>query len=149
MKVYLLRGVPGCGKSTFVHKESAKYKTPLVCSADHFFNQNGSYKFDPRKLGQAHGQCLSRFEAGLKDPKVDAIFVDNTNIRYEDIERYINKCRDASVDWVVVSFAVDFEQIGDRNVHGVGKEFVWRMWNGLQKQPNKPDWPVMIVKEKQ
>ena len=50
---YLVYGVPGSGKSTYVEKElKIKYKDLQHFEADMFFyNKNGVYQFNPKKLG--------------------------------------------------------------------------------------------------
>jgi predicted kinase len=50
--LYLVRGIPGSGKSTFARQ--------LGCThfeTDTFFMVDGEYKFDPSKLKQAHSWC--------------------------------------------------------------------------------------------
>ena len=46
----ILRGVPGCGKSTVAEVLSNNGKYP-VCTADDFFMKDGEYKWNPKQLG--------------------------------------------------------------------------------------------------
>ena len=45
--VFVMRGLPGSGKSTLVNAISKVYdgETPVICSADHYFvDENGVYR---------------------------------------------------------------------------------------------------------
>ena len=46
--MFIMRGLPGSGKSTIVKLIAEKYKTNVVvCSADdHFLQEDGSYLYD-------------------------------------------------------------------------------------------------------
>lgn len=74
MKVIILCGVSGSGKSTIAKEIGSGY----VVSADDFFMASGEYKFDPTMLPAAHGQCLRDF-VGCLQYGCDTIVVDNTN----------------------------------------------------------------------
>ena len=55
--LYLLRGIPGAGKSTL-----AKQLGDSHFETDGFFMVDGEYKFDPTKLRKAHEWCQSQVE---------------------------------------------------------------------------------------
>jgi predicted kinase len=97
--VVLMRGLPGSGKSTFV-EQLVERATQLdinsaVCSADQFFyDEHGTYHFDTRELSSNHGKCFSKFQYHLRASPgelgfVKLIIVDNTNIRKDELDRYI------------------------------------------------------------
>lgn len=52
--MFILRGVPGTGKSTIVHHLMSKLSTKYTCSADDYFSRNGSYDYDRTKISDAH-----------------------------------------------------------------------------------------------
>ena len=58
--LYLVRGVPGAGKSTF-----AKNLGCTHFETDEFFMVDGEYKFDPSKLKEAHAWCLDQVELAM------------------------------------------------------------------------------------
>jgi predicted kinase len=85
MKVTILRGISGAGKTTWV---KANAKEAVVVSADHFFLVDGEYRFDANKLQEAHVACFRRFmEAVLK--KEPWIVVDNTNVSAWESAPYV------------------------------------------------------------
>jgi uridine kinase len=45
--LYLIRGVPGSGKSTFAQSLLDKFVVQRMYEADQYFVQNGEYQFDP------------------------------------------------------------------------------------------------------
>lgn len=73
--LFILRGVPGCGKSTV-----AKNLCPdVICEADNFFyTETEEYCFDFTKLGQAHDYCRQTCKAAMQRG-VERIVVSNTS----------------------------------------------------------------------
>ncbi len=83
-EMFILRGVPGCGKSTVAESLGG-----VICCADDFFMVDGKYQFDAQLLGQAHKQCFDKCEEALKQ-NCERVVVANTNVRIEDVETYRN-----------------------------------------------------------
>ncbi len=59
--LYIVRGLPGSGKSTF-----AKFVGDSFVEADMFFMKNGKYEFDMSKIRDAHSWCLSTVRAWMQ-----------------------------------------------------------------------------------
>lgn len=56
--LYLIRGIPGSGKSTFAQQLLAAEVVDSVFEADHYFyDVDGRYVFDASKIGEAHSRC--------------------------------------------------------------------------------------------
>ena len=72
--LYLLRGIPGAGKSTL-----AKQLGDSHFETDTFFMVDGEYKFDPTKLRKAHEWCQSQIELAMINNHVTA-GLDNSDI---------------------------------------------------------------------
>ena len=98
MKVYILRGISGAGKSTFARYLQKTESEVLVCSADAYMDDgNGGYRFDSRRLEDAHKYCLRTFIDGLQK-RWSVVVLDNTNITFHEFRPY-----------VVIAEAFDYE----------------------------------------
>lgn len=119
-EVVILRGVPGVGKSTF----AAKFFWCHVVSADNFFLQDGIYRFDPSKLGQAHQQCLRDYTGHVVARH--SVLVDNTNITTTEIAPYVSLAEafGLSVKIINLHSSLSPADLARRNVHGVPENVI-------------------------
>ncbi|KAF0312381.1 2',3'-cyclic-nucleotide 3'-phosphodiesterase [Amphibalanus amphitrite] len=85
--LFILRGLPGCGKSYLADKIATTYPGAVLCSADHYFMKDGSYQFDREQLSAAHESCKQRAEHACLEQR-SHIVVDNTNLRYWEWSEY-------------------------------------------------------------
>jgi predicted kinase len=85
--LYIVRGIPGSGKSTF-----AKSIGGIHIEADQFFMENGKYNFDITKIKLAHKYCQNQTEAWMKTDGTqvnnDKIVVSNTFTQEWEMEPY-------------------------------------------------------------
>lgn len=131
--VRILRGVPGSGKSTYVASMGHSATTAArVVSADHHFMVDGAYKFDARKLPEAHQACWRSFYAALNERDIDVIYVDNTNISAAEIGPYVLPAESCGWQVEIITLECDPVVAAARNVHGVPAESVHRMHARLQ-----------------
>jgi predicted kinase len=133
MNVYILSGIPGSGKSTWAlaHLPGAE-----VVSADQYFGN--PYRFDPRCLPAAHDACFHTFQY-LIYRGAPEIVVDNTNLEWRHVERYVTLAKSAGYTVNVVRFSVPVEVASRRNVHGVPQGTIKRM---AALKLEVPDWVV-------
>lgn len=85
--LYIVRGPSGSGKSTLVQGLEKEFQTQSI-SADHYFMHEGTYKFNPSKLTEAHEFCRSTAEQkmAMGDP---VVIVDNTNTAFWEMKPYV------------------------------------------------------------
>lgn len=136
MKLIVLRGIPGSGKSTWVRKhcEGGDW---VVCSADDFFvGTDGVYRFDASKLAQAHQACRFRFGGAIAGG-APSIVVDNTNTKLWEFQYYLDLAQNAGYDIEVVRLVVDVDVCVSRGVHGVPREAVERMADRFEDYPGE------------
>ena len=90
-KLILIRGSPGCGKTTYAKIIYPNYE---YISSDDYFIVNGEYIFDPLKLGEAHKWCITKAIKLLKLNK--NVVVTNNFKKIFEIENYEKKCGEIS-----------------------------------------------------
>lgn len=127
--VYILRSVPGAGKSTLAEHLCDTSKSSHICCADDYFMVDGEYKWDVEKLGSAHAWCMQSFIECLKD-NVDVIVVANTNTYEKDVKSYYEKAKEYG--YTVFSLVVENRHDG-KNVHDVSDEILATMENRLKQ----------------
>jgi NEDD4-binding protein 2 len=85
----IMRGVSGSGKSTLA-RAIQKLDGGVIFSTDDFFtDEDGVYRFDPKKIGMNHIRNQNRTEEAMRDG-VSPIIVDNTNVRAWEMKPYVN-----------------------------------------------------------
>ena len=134
MKVVLLRGVSGSGKSTYTRKN---YKNSIVCSADHFFTINGQYTFNPSKLGEAHQACIKKFvlRCTNEDFNDDTLIVDNTNLTVAEIAPYVQVALAFGHQVEIIRLVCMVAEAAKRNTHGVPFKSVEAMAHRFENLP--------------
>jgi uridine kinase len=111
--LYLIRGVPGSGKSTFAWKLLRGRLVDRVFEADEYFVQNGVYQFDPTLLEQAHQQCKRNTWLALYEGM--SVAVSNTSCAEWEVESYQTIARETEANFV--SIIVENRHEG-KNIHG-------------------------------
>lgn len=130
--LFLVRGLPGSGKSTFATHIWSDY---AVCEADKFFyDKDGNYNFDATKLREAHAWCKNEVETRMKDNENNEQFypeiaVSNTFTQEWEMEDYYKLAE--KYGYKVVSLIVENRHSGN-NVHGVPDEKIEQMRNRFQ-----------------
>lgn len=107
----LVRGVPGCGKSTL----AAKIADVVFAADDYFINANGEYKFDGSQIKLAHAWCLNQTRQSIVNG-VDTIAVANTFTQEWEMESYIDL---ANMYGYMVHTIIVENRHGGENIHGV------------------------------
>lgn len=114
--LYIIRGLPGSGKSTFAHKLGVK-----VVESDQFFENAGEYQFNPSKLPQAHEWCYNEVLWWLRNTDVA---VANTFSRIWEFQKYLNLPNPKTVLTMEGSYV---------NLHGVPQENIEKMKDRWEK----------------
>jgi predicted kinase len=83
-----MRGYAGSGKSFLANDIKNLNENTEIVSADFFWNHSGKYLFDVSKLSEAHAECFSNFKKLVSNGT--NVVVDNTNLKYKDIQKYID-----------------------------------------------------------
>lgn len=124
--LYLIRGIPGSGKTTFARKLlNANIVQAIHCADDYMLNAGGAYEFNPAMLTHCHEQCFQATSRALSQHK--SVAVHNTFIKQWELERYHKLA--ASFD---VSIVESVCQGRWPNTHGVPEEKVKSMCDSFE-----------------
>lgn len=130
-KLYIVRGLPGSGKSTFAEAivGSDFLVCTAVCEADQYFMQDGEYMFDGSKLKDAHEYCRNKVETYMKDSLVNDQFyreiaVSNTFTQEWEMQPYLDLAK--QYGYMVFTIIVE-NRHGGVNTHGCPDEALVRM----------------------
>jgi predicted kinase len=123
-ELFLLRGTPGAGKT-----ELAKSIGGYHYEADMYFvDDDGNYKWDGKKLKQAHEWCRNSVEATMEgseyNPDMRRIIVSNTFTRVWEMQAYLDLAK--KYNYRVYSLIVE-NRHGGENSHGVSPEKIEEM----------------------
>lgn len=117
--LYIIRGLPGAGKTTLAYK-----LTPNVVEADQFMkNEAGEYEFDAYRLTECHQQCYETVRGLLLTGKWP-VAVSNTFVSTWEYERYIRLADDLRIPYQIIS--VKGHPTWE-NTHGVPEATIQRM----------------------
>jgi predicted kinase len=121
--LYILRGLPGAGKSTLAKNIGAVY-----FEADMFFMEGNEYKFNPTKLKDAHAWCQNQVRVSMKnsDSKLGdtRIAVANTFTQEWEMEPYIEMAKEYG--FTVFTLIVE-NRHGGVNQHNVPDDVLDKM----------------------
>jgi len=127
--LYIVRGIPGSGKSTFAKKLVGE--DFLVCEADKYFinQENGKYEFDISKIKDAHKWCQNMVENYMKDSMINdqyypEIAVSNTFTQEWEMRPYFELAK--TYGYKVFSVIVE-NRHGGTNQHEVPEEVLTKM----------------------
>lgn len=144
--VTIMRGLPGCGKSTYIKKWFINLPNIQIVSADNYFMMNGVYAFDQLKLGLAHNDCLRRYLDRLNTLH-EHVIVDNTNIRAYEIAPYYRLAEaygyDPKIIWIQRSASLCIKQ----NIHKVPEGTIKSMANSFEPIPHWWNQEVIVNHE--
>lgn len=133
-RLYILRGAPGSGKTTFVNN----VLKPMLMrrgipedrighyeADDYFTDADGNYNWYPEGLKAAHAECQQRVRDGLAGAK-DVVIVSNTSVNSRDVDTYVNIANEFNAPYEIIRMSTQFQ-----NVHSVPEQVVQGMRDNL------------------
>jgi len=111
MKLYLVRGVPGSGKTTYARSLGL----PNHFEADMWFESNGGY--DHSKIKIAHEWCKAQTLAALKAEQ--DVVVSNTFIKLWEMDFYQEAANKVDAEVIITKMTGSWP-----NVHGIPQNVV-------------------------
>lgn len=124
--LYLLRGIPGAGKSTL----ASTIEPVFWFEADKYFeDRDGNYHFDPSKIKEAHKWCQDRVEKSMSEHNPPRIVVSNTFTQEWEMKPYFDLAK--QYGYRVHSIVVE-NRHGGVNQHNVPEEKLVQMRNRFE-----------------
>ena len=121
--LFLLRGLPGSGKTTAAKELSECGKYPVLSVDDFFTDEKGGYKFEFEKNYLAYKHCEERTRTAM-EKGISKIFLDNTFTIEWEMEPYFKLA--AQFNYRIFVFTVENRHKGN-NVHGIPEEQLHKM----------------------
>jgi predicted kinase len=87
-KLFIVRGLPGSGKSTYASELMSSGVCGAHFEADMYFMKDGEYQYDAASLYRAHQWCLNSVREALNN-RVNTV-VSNTFTTKKELEPYLN-----------------------------------------------------------
>jgi predicted kinase len=123
--LYLIRGLPGSGKTTFANRLKDSHLVGVNLSADDYFTDlQGNYSFDASKLKQAHEQCLNRTRLYLQETM--SVAVSNTFTTEKEMQPYFDLAEELNHG---VTVLIVENRHGNKSVHNVPQDTIQKMKN--------------------
>jgi predicted kinase len=124
--LYIVRGIPGSGKSTFAKTLGGKH----IEADQYFVDGDGNYNFDGSKIKLAHEYCRLKTKAWMEINKdqvsEDKIVVSNTFTQEWEMESYFELAKEFG--YSVFTIVVE-NRHGGTNVHNVPEDKIEQMKN--------------------
>lgn len=122
--LYIVRGLPGAGKSTL----ATKLCGPLsVFSADDYFvDDNYEYHFDANKLNEAHEYCYNWVEKAMQE-NVPSIAAANTFTKLDYMHGYKKLAERYGYKTIEVTVKSDF-----KSIHNVPDAVIAKMYKEFE-----------------
>ena len=130
--VFLMRGLPGSGKSFLVNALTEMYNdlNPVICSADsYFYDDHGIYRYNSGRIQDAHEHSQTMFQNALKEGK-KIVIVDNTNVLAFEMRPYFIQSTKSPFTYrvIVVEPKTPWRfvpsQLAEKNSHNVPVETI-------------------------
>lgn len=122
MKLLLIRGLPGSGKSTKAKGMQDYYHL----EADMFFMINGEYKYNITKVPDNHEWCISQTKYYLN--RGLNVVVSNTFCQEWEVVPYRDIAKKYGAQLEIITMYSQF-----KNVHNVPKEVIERMKKNFEE----------------
>lgn len=125
--LYIIRGVPGSGKTTLAKKMIQAGMAEIHAEADMFMvDYHGNYEFNPVRLKDCHQSCKNLVDAAMQVEK--DIVVSNTFTRKWEMQDYLDMAEDNGYGVTVIVCQGEYaneHNVPDAKVFDMRNRFEW------------------------
>lgn len=122
--LYMIRGLPGSGKTTLANELKETYEaagfTVALASADDYHVVNGEYQWKAENIARAHHACKTKAGSAMS-LGVDVVIVHNTSTTEKELKVYLEFAQ--LFGYKVVSLVVE-NRHGNESIHNVPEETI-------------------------
>jgi tRNA uridine 5-carbamoylmethylation protein Kti12 len=143
-KFYVMRGLPGSGKSTLVRTLTEALAADGYVWIEHstdeyWIRPDGYYDWNPKRVAEAHAWNYKSFCRSI-DAGVQCVILDNTNTMLREFVNYVGYAIKNGYEINIVepttAWKFDVEECAKRNTHRVPQESIQRMKDRWETTPN-------------
>lgn len=120
--LYLIRGLPGAGKTTFATDLAESLNLAMFEADDYFYDRGGNYNFNPTLLHKAHNECQEKTEKCMVSG--NGVVVSNTFTTEKELKPYLDLAE--KYGYRVVALIVE-NRHGSKSVHDVPETTIQKM----------------------
>lgn len=128
VRLVLLRGLPGSGKSTFAKRLVQAADFVHIEADQHFYGSDGTYAFDPTRVADAHAVGQQQADAALRSGRRAVIA--NTHVRMWELAASIGLAMLHRAPFRIVHCRGPWE-----NTHDVSEEIIAKMRDKWEPLP--------------
>lgn len=155
MRVYIMRGIPGSGKSMWAKEYKRQCETDgkervKIVSADHYHMVDGVYRYNPKNKDEAHRKCLRDFTGCLTSwyygtDLTESVIVDNTGLEIQSIAAYYRLAEAYGATPLIMNVLCPLEVAMKRGVHNVPSLSMFNMYKLFMTIQLPPHWNQSVV----
>lgn len=110
--MYLIRGLPGSGKSWLAEAIAAFTDNVEICEADDYhYNKYNVYEWKPENVHTSHLWCQAKCRLAMQE--MMNVVVSNTSVKQKEVNVYLDMARDFGYNVMVINCQSTFNSVHD------------------------------------